>query len=145
VIWTYDGISWASMDPTPALIYKYAAWNAGVLAVEARSGIDIGTSVVLRSETGAPPFVEVDWQPDIDDRPGPLWVDGDQIVVTGLWQPGEVSDIPRRPAEGLFVVVDGTDVSRHTVPDTEGVGGIGVFDDLFAVGLRGTKPPTNDR
>ncbi|MEZ4238470.1 MAG: hypothetical protein R3F59_20425 [Myxococcota bacterium] len=143
-VWTYDGTTWGFVDPTPALNYRMPAWNDGVLVVEARAGSDIGTSVLLRSETGSPPFVEVDWEPDVDDLPGLVWVDGEQIVVTGRWTPGEVSDATG-PAEGLFVVTDGTNVDRHTVPDTEGVVGVGVFDDVFAIGLHGTSPLANDR
>ncbi|MEZ4235042.1 MAG: hypothetical protein R3F59_02545 [Myxococcota bacterium] len=142
-LWTFDGTGWTS---SPLGLGLWAMrWNGGVLVVEARSSIDMLTSVVLRSETGAPPFVEVDWQPDVDDRPGPLWVDGDQVVVTGFWRPGEASDLPLGAAEGLVVVVDPAAVHRHTFPDTEGAGGIGVFDDRFVVGLRGTTITSNDR
>ena len=61
--------------------------------------------------------------------------DGDQIVVTGWWDPGHASDA-RGEAEGLVVVVDGTVVHRHTIPETEVVVGVGMFDDVFAVGLK---------
>jgi hypothetical protein len=131
-IWQYDGTAWVLqlLSPYPGWA-EASQWKDGVFLTSARNEAQ---AVLLRSETGAAPFVEIDWGFHVDDQPHFISFDGDQHVVAGYHNPGLQSE-STGPTSGLVVITDGVDLHRHLPEGMSDAKGIAFTEDLVVVAL----------
>lgn len=139
-IWMFDGTTWTeqslTVGPYADLNGENVRWRGDSVVVQVNPP---GDCLILRSDTAAAPFTEMDWGFDIDDSPDWLAFDGEQIVVAGHHNPGLNSEATG-PITGLVVIVDGAAVHRHLPDGMDDARGIAFTEDFIVVAFtpRGT-------